>query len=445
MKSIIFAPDFLSPTTRSIRPRVACNTYWNYKCGKEINIRITDPRVPACECSPLPGAYVWIKRINTGTNLRSIHQKEQPSGHLTNTVGLTWFDGAKTQRVSPFGGSFPFMVKFGDGFPVTGGVTHFRWSHKQLKNDSLVTVSDTLHYQDDPIGKPYEYDIVTPEGTLSKKGSYPLNDGNGLDGNGKYKIPHEEAALDTGIASAEYNHRDTSAIQINSGELDDGLYEFTFELLDKDGVVVPVPANTFLVSKLPSDTPEPSAPDADTIFANSLNIPNKENYLVKDGSGNAIAFKFVMRIDNKKCYADVLDAFVSGNFTDTECGIGNATSEADPVILKFYAGQNQDFAKYSFTVKKGNSTTDVGVNTSGFVTQTDADYNFTPDVMDPDGVLKDLYDTTTTVGTMLGSCTMAAFAEVLHVTATHTNGADRIRAYDAHDVAAIAIDLDTTS
>ncbi|MCH5688304.1 hypothetical protein LWM68_31010 [Niabella sp. W65] len=45
------------------RPAIACNTRWDYVCGSEINISITDPRVTP-NCGPaLSGEAVWIRSI----------------------------------------------------------------------------------------------------------------------------------------------------------------------------------------------------------------------------------------------------------------------------------------------------------------------------------------------------------------------------------------------
>ena len=416
------------------RPPIPCYTHWDYECGKDINIRITDPRVRPCACDPLPGSIIWMRNINGGVSMRKIQQQEVASGHLTNAVGLTAYGASG--NISPFGTQFPFVVQFGSGFPATGGVTHYRWKYSKLKNAFLDSVSDTSHDLEGEIKKSYRY--TTAGGTLFATKSFTL--GPTYDtGRPKYKIPHIEASDDVTEPNAEYYRLDTSSIKINSTELspiDDGLYEFTFELLDDSGNVVPVPPDTFLMDRLSSDPVNPAAPDANTIAAD--NIPFA-NYVVKSG-GMAIAFKFKMRIDNTACYADVLDAEVDGSPTDPICGIGHYNDKVnDDVVLKFLAGHEHDFATYNFDVTKGNSNDVPAADSSGNVTEINNGYTISQ-VLDTDGKLRDLYQKNTLkVAQMLGSCNMAAFAQVLRVHATHTNGDRRLHELDRSDTAAIAI------
>lgn len=418
------------------RPPIACNTRWNYTCGSDINIKITDPRVRPCECEPLPGAVVWMKRVNTGTSLRSIQQNSAGSGHLANAEGLTWY-GNSGFRVSPFAKSFPFVVQFGSGFP-NSSVTHYRWSYRKLKDAFLTNVADSPHMLEGPVAKPYTYEVTTGTGTVFATGTFPLGPTYNA-GKPKYKIPHVEASDDVPAEpTAEWN-QDTNTIKVdtNPPNFSNGLYEFKFELLNSAGNVVPVAASTFVVNRLGSDVPGPATINADGL---------SENYLVKNGAGNAIAFKFKMRIDNQICYADVLDALVDGNPTDTTCGMGRYNNKVtDTAVLNFIARHPQDFATYSFRVTRGNSNPIGIANTSGYVSQKTNGY-VTPAPVSPPPVLvpgipaKHQHKKEMNVSDMLGAtCDSAAFAEVLRVYATHTNGANRIHEYDRGDTAAIAM------
>ncbi|WP_431496738.1 hypothetical protein [Flavobacterium sp.] len=407
------------------RPRVACNTHWNYACGSNINIRITDPQVTPCVCDPLPGAIVWMKRVNSGVSIRRIQQNENPSGHLANAVGLTAF--ATTNTVSPFGSSFPFVVQFGSGFP-SAGVTHYRWKFRKLKDGYLQNDISNIKMLEGEIAKPYTYEVETPDGTVFASDSFRLGPTYDAAGIPRYKIPHVEASDDVPTRpTAEWN-QDTASIYINSLNLSDGLYEFIFELLNNAGDVVPVPANTFVV-----DTKLTTGPA--TVIADGL----PENYLEKNVGGQALNFKFKMRIDNTRCYADVLDALVDGNTTDTECGFGHYNNKAgDFAALRFLAGQEHDFATYNFSVVKGNSNPVSTANAAAPVTVGNNGYAITEVIVA--GVVKDRYQKSNIpLSTMLGTCTLAAFAENLHVKATHTDGSRVLEEYDAGDTAAIAI------
>lgn len=412
------------------KPRVACNTRWNYSCGTDINIRLTDPRIKPCECEPLYGPIVWMKSVNNGVSIRNIQQNTNPSGHLANAIGLTSF--ATADKVSPFGGSFPFIVQFGTGFP-TANVTHYRWRYRKLKDAYLQNDLSAPTSIEGDIGKAYTYE-TNPGGPNNNfaTGSFPLGPTYNS-GNPKYKIPHSEASIDVpSQPTAEWN-QDTASINVSTLNLANGLYEFIFELLDNNGAVVPLAANPFVVTRKSTDPPAPT-PETSTINADGL----AENYLIKNIGGQTIGFRFVMRIDNVKCYADVLDALVDGNTTDTECGFGHYNDKANDVAtLRFLAGHEHDFATYNFGVTKGNSNPVSDANSSGYVSVGNNAYVITPIVVG--GITKDRYQKNVPLTTMLGTCTMAAFAENLYVTATHTNGNVILHEYDNQDTAAIAI------
>src|SRR5262249_34125833 len=49
--------------TTVYRPSIPCHTYWDYACGTEVAITVTDPRVPwACQ-NAIAGQAIWVKTI----------------------------------------------------------------------------------------------------------------------------------------------------------------------------------------------------------------------------------------------------------------------------------------------------------------------------------------------------------------------------------------------
>jgi hypothetical protein len=145
----------------------------------------------------------------------------------------------------------------------------------------------------------------------------------------------------------------------------------------------------------------------------------------------AIGFRFVMRIDNQACYAEIFNALVDGAPTQTECGFGAYNNKTtSQVTLHFEASHPQDFATYGFSVVKGNGNSAGPTNTSGFVTVANDGY----------AISGDEFSKNVGVAQMLGVCDQAAFAENLNVYATHTNGSRRLNEYDRSDVAAFAIE-----
>ncbi len=409
-------------------PPKPCYTHWNYECGTEINVRLTDPRIRQCSCDILPGDYIHMKSINFGKSIRSIQQNTIASGHLANARGLTPY-GAYG-NISPFGGNFPLVVKFGAGFPKST-VSHYRWNYRKIMDGNLNPVADGDHNLAGEVGRPYTFPKLVAGSPQSFSNTFPMGP-NVVGGNAQYKIPHVDPTLDVPEADAEWGRQDTATINVNTASMVmEGLYLFTFELVNAAGAVQAVPADTYIVSKKSSDV---TLPDQDTVTADGL----PENYVVKNGAGQAIAFRFYMRIDNNRCYADVQDAVVPSGTTDTECGFGYYNDKlTDNVTLRFVAGHPHDFATYSFGVTKGNSNSVPEANSSGAVTSSNNGYTISDDPMGTSP--KDGFSKLIPVRTMLGDCPQAAFAENLHVNATHSDGVNELNHLDASDTAAIAL------
>ncbi len=411
------------------RPSKACGTRWDYQCGSDINIRITDPRVGLCDCHELEGDYIWMKSVNTGTSIRRIQQNNAPGAQLTNARGLTDFEGRG--NISPFGSSFPLVVQFGSGYPQAT-VTHYRWKYRRLTDASLTPVPFNENIMEGQVGKTYTYPVSSGGNTVVARGSFDMGP-NYVNAKAQYKIPHSEAALDVpAIPTAEYEEARTRSIHLNTVGMDNGLYEFTFELLNAAGNVVGINPSNYLV-----DLMNPPA----TGIVNEPAVGLAENYLIIQG-GQAVGFRFAVRIDNQHCYSDVLDAIVDGTSSDSACGIGEYANKATSNCqLRFLAGHPQDFARYNFQVTKGNSNNLAIANSANLATLPDNGYSKTNILLG--GVERDQFTKNIAVNNMLGACTMAAFAENLYVTATHTNGNDRLQNYDRSDTAALALAPDT--
>ncbi len=412
------------------KPSIPCGTDWDYVCGTDINLRLTDSRIKPCSCDPLPGSIIWIKNVNTATSIRSIQQNTLASGNQTNAIGLKpIYYGGMEYNISPFGSQFPFVVEFGSGFP-NSTVSHYRWKYRRIKDAFLNDVTDSFHYLEGEIGKPYRYEL--PDGNFATK-NYRL----GADYNGtvpKYKIPHVNATDDVPEPTALWYELDTYSIYVNSPNFSNGLYEFVFELTDNAGNVVNVPAETYVVTRKAGDPP-PMDPHEVTIKADGL----AENYLIKSGT-QASAFRFFMRIDNQKCYANVIDALVGTGTTDTECGFGYFDEVNHKATLRYFGGHPQNFGYYSFTVTKGNSNPVTVANAAQLASIPDNGYSKSS-VMDADHgfAIEDFYQKQFDVNELLGTCPQAAFAEYIYLWATHTDGTNRLQGYDASDIAAIAI------
>ena len=463
----IWVEAYISGVLTTIyNPWISCNTYWNYACGTNINITVTDPGILPCFCensggAEAEGSFVWIEDVNGGVSVRGIQQFETPSGHLANAVGLTAY--GTYGNISPFAAGFSFVVQFGDGL-ATSGVTHYRWSYTQQTDAYLTNVSDTKHYLGGAASKSYSQWVeITPGNWGDFPGSVSLGPVTDSGGNPMYQIPNSDASVETGLPNAIWDTGlDTASINVltsasgSSAAWNPGLYEFTIELLDNAGNVVPLSSNPFTVTRLASDPPSVPPGEA-TIDAQGL----PEDYLITDASGNVIGFNFLMRIDNDLCYAGISDALVAGNTTDTECGTGYYNNKnTDVVDLYFQAGHPHNFATYGFAVYKGNSgavsiaassgTSANANNVTPATAVTAGNNGYDISQIDPPAIPPvpanpvnpvsgmDQYHKSILVSDMLGSCTMAAFSEIVNVYCTHTDGSDPVD-YDASYIAAIAI------
>lgn len=417
------------------KPSLPCGTDWDYVCGTDINLRLTDPRIRPCVCEPLTGSIIWMKNVNTGTSIRSIQQNNAASGNQANAVGLNnYMYNGINYKMSPFASSFPFVVQFGSAYPNANS-THYRWKYRRVKDALLQDVTENFTYLEGEIAKPYTYEL--PNGNFATK-SFPLGANyDVIDSKNvpKYKIPHVHATDDVPESTAEWN-QDTYSINVNSKNLNDGLYEFVFELTDNSGNVIAVNADDYVVTRNDAVDPPRMFPDEATIKANGL----PENYLMKNPLGMAIGFRFLMRIDNLQCYANVIDALVGAGTTDTECGFGYFDAAHHNATLRFFAGHDRNFGVYSFNLTKGNSNTIAIAGSANMASLANNGYSKTT-VQDADHgfALEDLFQKSFDVNDLLGSCPQAAFAESLYVSSTHTDGTNHLYHLDASDTAAIAI------
>ncbi len=413
------------------KPNLPCGTYWDYACGTDINLRLTDSRIRPCVCDPLPGNMIWMKNVNTGTSIRAIQQNSAASGNQANAVGLNnYVYGGVNYKMSPFASTFPFVVQFGSGYP-NASATHYRWKYKRVKDAFLNNVTEVYSYLEGEIAKPYTYQL--PNNNFATK-NFRL----GADYDAsvpKYKIPHVHATVDVPEPTAEWN-QDTYSINVNSKNLSDGLYEFVFELTDNAGNVLAVNADDYVVTRNDAIDPPRMFPDEATIKANGL----AENYVVKNWGGQATGFRFLMRIDNQQCYANVIDALVGAGTTDTACGFGYFDAAHHNATLRFFAGHAQKFGTYNFAVTKGNSNDVAVADSHGMLTMPGNGYTKSS-AQDTDHgfAIEDLYQKQFDVNDLLGGCPQAAFAENLYVSSTHSDGSNHLYNLDASDTAAIAI------
>lgn len=418
------------------RPSIACYTYWDYLCGSDITIRITDARVPWRCDSILYGSKIWIKTIGHHTSISSIMQQNSTgttsNGHNYKEQGLTnvvlsnspnRFGGYRR----PFAGSMYFLVQFSFDLPGNG-IHYYRWSRRKIKNADMSPASGTLEHLRNPLAKGYSFSYYV--GTDLRLDGYdtynlgPLNIGTQQD---LYKIPPVDVNT---VASAGQlfpwwnDGQNTISVGFDSNSLSgDGLYEFTLELFDNAGNKIEVAPSLYQVPHPATFTPHINAP------AINLNI--------NPGTGNARAFKMVLRVDNNAAEGEIykikVDPENDGIFVDSSadcCGFVKYNGPKDSnhqTLISFRAYHPQNFADFDFDVVRGTCGNTVASDTAMVIGST-AKYNRS---------VTSIFSHAFTPKELLDSCALkpgptglvdgkAAFAEILHVQPLAVNGNNQV-------------------
>lgn len=416
---------------------VPCSTWWNYPCNTPININLRNPHILPCTCNVLKGDIVWIKSVGSSTSVRTIALNKTDAGKpslFADARGLTRTGAGVGQDkwVSPFSGSFPIIVQFGDGFP-SATAKYFRWKYRRIADADLNPLSSLQYkYQDSPLSKEYDFQGLDINGNLVwYSTSFQLD--TFLNGTRAYKIPHADASLD--VPNTQLNARwnqATTTININaSTDLSNGVYEFVLELLDEKGYVVDVGINVFEIDSLQS-YPNPASTPAHGVDT-GYTIPYIP--IPPPVGATASGFRFLLRIDNDHttCSIDnaiVLNADGTTATTDTACGFAEYKDKATgSILLRFAARQPHRYADFGFSVIRGNGNVTVSVN--GEVPESHITVNTAGGPVD--------CQINPSLASMLGDCVRGAFGETLWVRAYHTNGSERLDGYDSSAKAAFAI------
>jgi hypothetical protein len=415
------------------RPSIPCHTKWNYACGTDINIRVSDPRVLPCTCGQqLQGEIVWFRSI--GESATALHI-EQDDAQTINVQGGSYFnvgctDIIDSHRISPFGSNLNFKLLFGDGLPKNG-ITHYRWKKIQLRDAALNNVvSAGATVVSGSVQKTYF--VITTDPVTNHMHFETKAVTLGAEGTGEnigYRIPHWNIYQDPGVPAADklltiqWTSPDFWSASLDSNSLADGLWNFELELLQLDagGVyqVVQVPKQVFQVSDFKNSGNSIDAPD-NYLNINSGNPANAFNLMVK------------VRIDNAHCQADIQDANITVNGVTEysgRCGFLHYTDVGQKVHISFIATQARNFATFSFSVVKGNGTENPGISEGGYVNSSVGIYILSGGV----------YADNVNVSQLLGTCPKAAFAENLYVASLATDGTRRLHEYDASDTNAFAL------
>jgi hypothetical protein len=409
------------------RPRIACHTHWDYQCGSEVVIRVTDPRVPGCGDEPdLPGCQVVVLTIGRGVAVREVQHAGAGEG--------------RTLAGEPFGGSLEPRVDFSrQALIVDKHVPYYRWSYRRLSGpdggagpvdaasvplgtDFVMGRDVYRHYK---VGTSYLSDRMGPMPTVGP-GAAPAPNlfrirpvlppaGN------EWIVLDERVDLATAYLESHVLPGAPSGPDPLPDDLAAGLYELRLELFDDTGALVNWTAKG--IDLRIADQDAPFGPGVVT-----TSPAPAHNRIVAGGA--LMGFRMVVRVDNNRCRADI--AAVGGTVApDPLCGFHTYGSPADVATLSFVARHANNFATYGFTTTRGPGPVIPAASTSGTAGEAGAggfvevaDFTYAKDV---------------TVAALLGPCANAAFAEHLDVLATATDGYTRLSGYDRSDNAAFAL------
>lgn len=395
--------------TTVYHPPIRCNTYWNYTCGSDVTIRVTDPRVPWCgDPNPLPGKQVAVLLIGNNVSMPEIQRASAGANEGLTTAG------------QPFGGSLEPHVWFGDGL-IASSITHYRWSVRRLTGPNGVTpqVGAWSALDKDVVR---HYGEVMADDTLTFK-PFQLGPDPAFAGQNLFKIRPVNPPLNPGAVSSswapEIDARENTASGfflshlLESGDAfaAAGKYELKLELFHADGSPVNLSDDAVLLKVPTGDGPfGPGTVPTELVAHFPAVAGDMEDRVVRDGAGKIVAFRLVLRVDNNPCEASINPVMVNGTAANV-CGFVQYHA-GDDVHVSYRAFHPNNFATFSFTIARGSAgvvesaSGSVGASpVNGYVR--DASSTFSKDIP---------------VATLLGACTKAAFAENLHVDALATDG-----------------------
>ncbi|NRA50941.1 MAG: hypothetical protein HRU12_17565, partial [Phaeodactylibacter sp.] len=408
------------------RPGVSCGTYWNYVCGTDIDIQLSDNRIPPICGSIHEGTSVVIRAIGHHVSPLDIQQNLAASIPLPGapgfrTVGLTDYRTHNlgsyslqlvNKHVRPFTGSFPVYAQFGDALP-SSQVQYFQVQYRRIYNAGLQTLINPFllntgwktldsgqlsrrYVVQDGLDFKYEYYPMGP---------YPVN------GEQAYRIPPVDpqlAGIDGQPASTDPTARWTRYDRVKVADIDtsrldgNGVYEFRVRMLDQNGNLAGVSSDFFRV-------PDPSN--------SNQTMAAPATYLRQFGA-NAV-FQFRLRIDNQAPDLSILGVALDGNADAmSDCGFVTYQNGGQQLGLSFKASHPQGFSLFEFDLERGRKNGTVNAFTlgdaKGVVTGSKSPY-----VKGAGGV----YRTSFSVANLLVGCgNKAAFSEVLTVRGLHTDG-----------------------
>lgn len=414
------------------RPPIACNTYWDYACGTEVTIRVSDERVPACDPEPDLGAMqVAVMSIGNDVSISEIQGAGVPAAQEGLTLG-----GA------PFGGTLEPHVWFSRENLIAAGITKYRWSWRRRTGPDGVTPEMSAwqvltrkvgrHYA---IIEPGTSDLSFPFETLGPDASnlFRIKPPDPPAGGIEWVVLDAREDTATGFfETVKLPHGlPGSPTECERAEVTAGTYELKLELFKDDGSKIANWEAEGVQLKI-ADDPAPFG----TGTVNTVDAPSY--YRIQDSAGNTAAFRMMVRVDNNCCAAQIHPVSGAGLTVDPNCGFVEY-APGSSAHISFEAEHLNNFATFNLNTHRGTGIPVPPASTSGRVgSGSGTSFSFTPPFHYERSVP---VSTLLTVNTPGGDppCDRAAFAQHLRVRTMATDGWNRLSNLDRSFSSAFAL------
>jgi hypothetical protein len=412
------------------KPSIRCGTRWNYACGNEITLVVTDPSAISCApqdpVNPPDGVGTWVMPFKVGDSpiFGSPFSGTPPLAWVKPNGYTDYNAGALgTLNNAPFGGTLGFRLGYSQDIP-SSSVKYYRFSYRKVGETdwSQMSASVGRHYVHEQPGELPTFPVyqLGPKSVGAQGNLFEF----------KPDFPPAPSASDP-AGTTTYWPEDDWFGDIYSAFLDTtslpgglsaaGQYQIKVELFNQLGAQVSVGAAVkFIVPK--------------TVTSSGVTARNAQSNEIVDD-----AFVFRLQVDNYPSTATIdLPAISASAITDS-CGFLRYNNGSNPVTLAFHANHPTNQAVFNFSVIRGS----VGVPAASVAGYPEVS---TAPVPVQDGLLVNAYSGdgfgndahTYAASTLLDSCENAAYALSLHVYGKATNGWSRI-GYDAGALQAFAL------
>lgn len=394
-------------------PSVACNTYWDYACGSEVVINVTNPAaIPCAPDEPVDapdGVTRWVMPYAVGGS----YILGNPAGGATTPAGWVKPNGLIDYSSfvnAPFGSMLGFRMGFSNTIP-SGAIKYYRWSYRKMGTSEWRRMVE-------PVGRRY---VVQRPGQLPTFPVYSLGPKPAPSGLELYEFkpaspPSPEPSEPPGTVTywpTDGFFGDIYAAFLDTAALPPdvtdaaGLYQIKLEVFDASGNLVMPGGGSFSF-----------------IVPTSVTSSGTVARAAQAGEIDAGGFVFNLHIDNNRCEAEIYATSVGANAAGP-CGF-IAYGPGASAAISFKARHPNNFAVFTFKTVKGSTGNRPMASASGLVGSPLVN-GFSRDA-------NSVFSKSVLVADLLDGCTRAAFAQTLEVDATATNGWTRLSSLDANAV-----------